>query len=180
MWQERVGELDDSILSTWGVNLSGLVYLGNRLPCIQPSCFTSNTVIFHLRGGYFTSHATLKTDLPRPLPFIDNLNVFSDEAVTRVYRVTKIRTSVGEMNGSYNVKKLQRLHSLQIAIRNKSMEAQMMRDKINSICGLTGMEREAPMASPSPSAAEENVRYAPQLLTMNSLNKMLQVVRFAI
>lgn len=128
-----------------------------------------------MRGGFFTAHITLKTDLQRPLPFIDHLNVISDDEKTRVYRVGRIRTTQSELNHSYNVKKLQRLHSLQIAIRNKSMEAQMVKDKINSICGLIGDERESPRSSPSPQGEEDSVRYAPQLLTMNSLNKMLQV-----
>lgn len=128
-----------------------------------------------MRGGYFTSHITLKTDLQRPLPFIDNLNVISDDDATRVYRVTKVEMSASTLSSSYNVNKLQRLHSLQIAIRNKSMEAQMVRDKIDSICGLVGGEKDSPKTSASPKAEKDNVRYAPQLLTMNSLNKMLQV-----
>lgn len=130
-----------------------------------------------MRGGYFTSKITLKTDLQRSLPFIDNLNLISDDEATRVYRVAKVKTSTSEVSNSYNVKKLQRLHSLQIAIRNKTMEAQMVRDKIDSICGLVGGDRESPRAPPSPKGDEGNVRYAPQLLTMNSLNKMLQVKR---
>lgn len=176
IWQEQKGELNDNILLTWGVNLTGLVYLGSSLPAIQPAFFNSNTVIFEMRGGYFTSHITLRTDLQKPLPFIDNLNVISDEQTTKMYRVTKVKLPPSEVSCSYNVKKLQQLHSLQIAIRNKSMEAQIVRDKINSICGLVDCERrESERSLPTMTGTDDNVRYAPQLLTMNSLNKMLQV-----
>lgn len=157
--------------------MSGLVYLGNSLPTIQASFFNSNTVIFNIRGGYFTSHVTLRTDLQKPLPFIDNLNIVSDEDTTKMYRLTKTPVLCNKVSSSYNVKKLQRLHSLQIAIKNKSMEGQIVRDKINSICGLVETERESPRALPPQAVQEESgVRYAPQLLTMNSLNKMLQVI----
>lgn len=54
------------------------------------------------------------------------------------------------------------------------MEAQIVRDKINSICGLVECERRE-SESPAMAGEVDNVRYAPQLLTMNSLNKMLQV-----
>lgn len=175
VWQEQPGELDDVILLTWGVNLSGLAYLGNSLPSIQSDCFNNNTLIFHMRGGYFTSHITLKTSSQMPLAFIDHLNVVSDVERTRVCRMTKIKVSVEEMNSSYNVNKLQRLHSLQIAIRNKSMEAKLVRDKINSVCGLIQNKTGELLKSSSSKDVDSNVRYAPQLLTMNSLNKMLHV-----
>lgn len=177
LWQEQPGELDDKILLTWGVNLSGLVFLGNSLATLQPNSFNPNTVIFNMRGGFFTSRIALKTDFSKPLPFIDNLNLVSDDKSTKVYRVARVKVAPNDVNNSYNVKKLQRLQSLQIAIRNKSMEAQMVRDKIEAICGLVGAERESPRAPPTPKEDKEetSVRYAPQLLTMNSLNKMLQV-----
>lgn len=175
LWQEQPGELDDKILLTWGINLSGLVFLGNSLPALQPNSFNPNTVIFNMRGGFFTSRIALKTDFSKPLPFIDNLNLVSDDKSTKIYRMARIKVVPNEVSNSYNVKKLQRLQSLQIAIRNKTMEAQMVRDKIEAICGLLGGERESPREPPSPKGEEGSVRYAPQLLTMNSLNKMLQV-----
>lgn len=167
----------DSILLTWGINLSGLVYLGSKLSNIQPISFNRNTVIFHMRGGYFTSHITLRTDLPKPPPFIDNLNIISSEEKTKIYKSTGIKTTATDLKKSYNVMKLQKLHSLQIAIRNKSMDVELIRDKINVITGHG--PRGKPLSSPEPcSSQESNVRYAPQLLTMTSLNKMLQVRKF--
>lgn len=173
IWQEHEDSLDTIVL-TWGVNLSGLVYLGNKLSNIQPALFNSNTVIFKMRGGYFTSYITLRIDLPKPLPYIDHLNIISNETSTKVYRCIIIQTESGDIKNSYNVKKLQRLHSLQISIRNKTIDAQMVRDKINVICGLTETKCQASSTSISANPSS-SVRYEPQLLTMNSLNKMLQV-----
>lgn len=54
------------------------------------------------------------------------------------------------------------------------MDVELIRDKINVITGHG--PRGKPLGSPEPcSSQESNVRYAPQLLTMTSLNKMLQV-----
>lgn len=173
MWQEHESEMDVVIL-TWGVNLSGLVYLGNKLSSIQPMFFNPNTVIFHMRGGYFTSPNTLRTDLPKPLPFIDDLNIISDENNTKVYRNLFVQVDSSDVKNSYNVKKLQRLHQLQIVIRNKNMDVEIVRDKINVINGVRG-DGDAPQSVAGNSSQQTNIRYAPQLLTMNSLNKMLKV-----
>lgn len=173
IWQAHDNSLDMIVL-TWGVNISGLVYLGNKLSDIQPHSFNPNSVIFKMRGGYFTSHITLKMDLPEPFPFIDNLNVVGTDTSDKVYRCTAIRIDANDMKSSYNVKKLQRLHSLQISIRNKTIDAEMVRDKINVLCGLSERTSQTPVSS-SPVSEDHSVRYEPQPLTMNSLNKMLQV-----
>lgn len=173
IWQAHENSLDKIIL-TWGVNISGLVYLGNKLSDIQPHYFNPNTVIFKMRGGYFTSYITLKLDVTEPFPFIDHLNVIGTDTSEKVYRCTEIKIDASDAKSSYNVKKLQKLHSLQISIRNKSIDAEMIRDKIDVLSGLTDKGSQTPVNS-SPVGENPNVRYAPQPLTMNSLNKMLQV-----
>lgn len=164
----------DVVITTWGINFSGLVYLGSKLSEIQPSYFKENSVILHLRGGYFTSHEALKPDIQKPLPFIDNLNVVSGEDTTKLYKCTSAAVPVNEIRNSYNADQLRRLHSLQITIKNKTFEAQILREKIEI---KSGISEKLPVEDSSDNASSSeppNLRYTSQLLTMNFLNKMLQ------
>lgn len=174
IWQIRDSDMD-VVITTWGINLSGLIYLGIKLSEIQPECFNENSVIFHLRGGFFASYDALRTDLQKPLQFIDNLNVTSTEFETAVYRNTVLKSVKTEVKHSYTVDKLQKLHSLQIIIKNKSSDVQALRDKITTKCGLCDctsadeVNKHSPSDNPSPVH-----RHSSQLLTMTTLNKMLQ------
>lgn len=143
---------------------------------MQPEHFTENSVIFKLRGGYFTSHSMLRTDLPKPPPFIDYVNVISSENCTAVFRYTCVKCMAKDLKNSFNIAKMQRIHSLQIQIRNRKMDTRNLEDEIHKRIGLT--------INASIGASEElsityeqnnSVRYEPQLLTMSTLNKMLRV-----
>lgn len=173
IWQSRDNEMDKIVL-TWGINLSGLVYLGNRAVEILPSYFKNNSVIFCIAGGYFSSQRTIRTDLPKPVPFINNVNVCGDVGTGKVYRKTSVKTQSNEVCKSYSLEKLRRLQALQIAIRNKTVDVEHIKDKINVQKGEGNVKEGVQFAETSSSRAN-NVRYEPQLLTMNSLNKMLQV-----
>uniref|UniRef100_A0A1Y1KER1 UV radiation resistance-associated gene protein n=1 Tax=Photinus pyralis TaxID=7054 RepID=A0A1Y1KER1_PHOPY len=169
IWEVRQNETDLVVL-TWIINLSGLVYLGGKLSEVQPDSFNENSVIFYLRGGYFTSYVSLRTDLPRPLQFIDNVNVLSDESETKVFRVTTTKSCKSEIKCSYTVSKLQKLHLLQLNIKNQSLDVQSLRDKIISKCGLCNSDEVKKRNFTKPPIQ----RQGSQLLTMTTLNKMLQ------
>jgi hypothetical protein len=163
----------DAIVSTWGVNLSGLVYLGNKIAEIQPAFFTPNTVIFNIRGGFFTSRQVVTEESGKSPPFVDNLNVKAVDGCKQVFRRTAVRAPKAEVRSSYNINKLRKLHSLQVTIRNKRLDVQVVREKIEVKCGLNNSDEANSPESPRASSPS-NVRYAPQLLTMKSVNKMLE------
>lgn len=164
----------DTVLLSWGINLSGLVYMGSKLSEIQPECFKEKSVILHLHGGYFTVHTVLRTDLPKHLPFIDSLNVISDKAHTNVYRNTVIRCPKHEAKTSYRTSVLQQLHSIQIRIRNVSLDLDAVKRDVTSKC--PPHEVSTPDMSQETGDFSREVaieRHPSQLLTMNTLNKML-------
>ncbi|VEN35236.1 unnamed protein product [Callosobruchus maculatus] len=162
----------DKIVLTWGVNFSGLVYIGNKIADIQPHHFKNNTVIFYMLGGYFTSHHMIRTDLQKPVPFHSSMNTVNTSNNTVVYKRVAVKVNKNEIHNSYNIQKLRKLQSLQLQIRNKGMDVQNIKDKINTIVG--NNVRVDTNSSESTSSLSSTIRYAPQLLTMNSLNKMLQ------
>ncbi|KAK4873183.1 hypothetical protein RN001_015212 [Aquatica leii] len=170
IWQTQENDVD-VVIVTWVINLSGLVYLGVKLSEIQPDSFNENSVILHLRGGYFASYISLRTDLQKPLQFIDNLNVSSDEFKTKVFRCTSLKVIKNEMKPSYNVSKLQKLHLLQLNIKNQSLDVQKLRDNIISKCGLCNADEVKRSASCNEVPRRQ---HSSQLLTMTTLNKMLQ------
>lgn len=172
IWKAQENSMD-SIVVTWGINLSGLVYLGSKLSDIPPTSFTENTVILQLHGGYFTSRYSIKT---AAAPFHENLNIINNSDGSKIFRKNKIKIPMQEIKSSYNIDKLRKLHSLQIRIKNGSSDVQNLRDRISAKCALcddrpieTPTRIEPPATSPN-----SNIRYAPQLLTMNCLNRMLQ------
>ncbi|KAK5640261.1 hypothetical protein RI129_011072 [Pyrocoelia pectoralis] len=169
VWQTQESDTDLIIL-TWIINLSGLVYLGVKLSEIQPDSFKENSVIFHLRGGYFTSYISLRTDSQTPLQFIDNLNVLSNKLETKVFRITSTKSCKSEVKRSYTVGKLQKLHLSQLNIKNESLDVRNLRDKISSKCGLCNDEK----TKKGNSSKTPIRRQGSQLLTMTTLNKMLE------
>lgn len=174
LWQANPNEMDRIIL-TWGINFSGLVYLGNKLTDVQPSSFKEKAVILHLHGGLFTSIVTLRNDLQNPMPFIDHLNIISTEDETKVYRTLSIKIPLHQTKKSYSVEKLRRLQSLQISMKSKFFDVELIKNKINQISGLCTSDNTDSPESPSPSTSSNSgTRYTSQLLTMTSLNKMLQ------
>lgn len=172
IWQKQQ-EDKDVILITWGINLSGLVYLGNKLTDMQPNLFKENSVIMQLHGGYFSSLNCLRIETLNNLNKSKYIMCKNDD-----YKIVKYicqKFLMNEIKNSYNMEKLRKLHSLQIRIKNRSLDVQLLRDEITAKCALCKNYTEATATTrPEPEKAP-NVRYAPQLLTMNSLNKMLQV-----
>lgn len=167
IWCHEKPELPDKIILTWGIYLSGLVYLGTKLSDIQPTSFKPNSVIFQLNGGYYTSSNSITQTSPKPLLFIDSLNVLSDENKTSIVRYASVRCAKSEVRTSYNVKKLQRLQSLQQSIKNKALDATAVRERINVKMGMdespTNVSplRESP--EPSTSSSTDNFMALPSL-----------------
>lgn len=162
----------DQILLTWGVHFSGLVYIGNKIADIQPLYFKTNTVIFYMFGGYYTSLQVIKKDLEKPIPFLNNLNAIDILNDKVIYKRIAVKCQPTETQVSYNIDKLKKIQHLQIQIKRKSSEVQNIQEKINVFLNGVNSEREN---IPQGTNVGTNIRYAPQLLTMNSLNKMLQV-----
>ncbi|CAH1132989.1 unnamed protein product [Ceutorhynchus assimilis] len=159
----------DEILLTWGVNFSGLVYLGNKIADLQPKYFKANTVIFFMQGVYFTSQHYLSNN--QPLPFQKNLNLIQTSHNEQVlYRQIAFKAPKSEITSSYTLEKLRRLQELQRQIKNKQLQVETIKEKIKK-----ASERELKRDTHDPHAStySNNIRFAPQLLTMNSLNKML-------
>ncbi|XP_050295307.1 UV radiation resistance-associated gene protein [Anthonomus grandis grandis] len=159
----------DEIMLTWGVNFSGLVCLGNKIADLQPKYFKVNSVIFIIQGVYFTSQHYIRHDLDKPLPFQKNLNLIQtlkEDPV--VYRRVGVKVPKGEVASSYSLDKLRRLQELQRQIKNKRTEVEHVKEKIKSLS-----EREQKQEVYSSKDHHNSIRFAPQLLTMNSLNKML-------
>ncbi|KAG5887925.1 hypothetical protein JTB14_003021 [Gonioctena quinquepunctata] len=165
----------DKIVLTWGVHFSGLCYIGHKIADIQPKYFKNQSVIFYMQGGFYTSHLAVKTGLRKPIPFIKNLNLIDTLRSKVIYKRIAINAGRHEIQNSYNIEKLRRLQYLQIQIRKKGADVQNIRDKINVLNSYNvGSERENPALETVSSSSLSSVRYAPQLLTMNSLNKMLK------
>ena len=156
------------------MNLSGLVYLGNKIADIQPAFFNPNSVIFNIRGGFFTSRHVLNEECSKPPPFIDSLNVMEVGGCKQIFKKTSVQVPKSEVRSSYNIDKLRKLHSLQVTIKNKSLDVQGVREKIELKCGINAPEEQSSPEVPC-NSSPSNVRYAPQLLTMKSVNKMLEV-----
>ncbi|KAF5282259.1 hypothetical protein FQR65_LT14391 [Abscondita terminalis] len=171
IWQAQERGDTDVVIATWVINLSGLAYLGVKLSEIQPDSFNENSVILHLRGGYFASYISLRTDLQKPLQFIDSLNVLSDEFDTKIFRTTALKMCRSEIKQSYNVSKLHKLHLLQLSIKNQSSDVQRLRDNITNKCGLCNLDDVKETTSFDRIPRRQN---SSQLLTMTTLNKMLQ------
>lgn len=169
----------DSILLTWGVNLSGLVYLGTQISAIEPTFFHENTLIFVMRSnGYFTHHLFIKPSLDPPLPFVTSINVQNNSNTTSMsmFRMLFVRRNKAELISSYSVDKLRRLRSLQLRMRNRTLDSERLRQDLMVRSGVS-MEGESADSLEAPEVEETGgIRYAPQLLTMTTLNKMLQVV----
>lgn len=172
VWHHCSNQSDDQIVLTWGVHFSGLVYVGSKIADIQPLYFKPNTVIFSMFGGYYTSLKVIKFDLEKPIPFLSNLNAIDIANDKAIYKRVAVKCPSNEIQDSYNVEKLKKVQYLQIQINKRSLEVQNIQEKINVFLNGKKNERDS---IPQDTKASSTIRYAPQLLTMNCLNKLLQV-----
>lgn len=111
LWLHREGE-QDHVVTVWGVYFSGLVYLGPK-PSFDPSSLKLNTIVFHMRGGYFTAAECIK-DTPQKV------------------RTLAVKVNCSDTQPSYSVSLLLRLHTIQQAIKKQMQAAQNLRDKISA------------------------------------------------
>ncbi|XP_046675744.1 UV radiation resistance-associated protein-like [Homalodisca vitripennis] len=102
----------EQMVTVWGVYFSGLSYLGPRLVGTDPSQFKSNTIVFHMQGGYFTAPHCFKEARPAS-------------------RVLSAEIPVTDIRPSYSVSLLLRLHSIQQAIKQHSVAAASLRERIS-------------------------------------------------
>ncbi|GLG95922.1 UV radiation resistance associated protein, partial [Gryllus bimaculatus] len=110
LWVHRNTE-QDQVLTVWGVYFSGLIYLGPKL-CTDPAAFCLNTIVFHMHGGYFTAPQCFKEPAPR-------------------IRHAQVKISVPDVQPSYTVSLVSRLHTIQQAIKKQRSAAQVLREKIS-------------------------------------------------
>ncbi|ERL94353.1 hypothetical protein D910_11634 [Dendroctonus ponderosae] len=164
----KSSKLKDQIILTWGVNFSGLVYLGNKITDLQPKYFKANTVIFFMQGVYFTSQDCLRNDVDAP--FKNNLNLLPTSPGGLVlYRRAAIKAPKGEIASSYTLDKLRKLQQLQRELKRRKLDVQNIRERIQSASERESKQDDYELQISSSS----NIRFAPQLLTMNHLNKLL-------
>lgn len=116
-------EHGDQVITVWGVYFSGLVYLGPKLVSSDPSTFQSNTIIFYMKGGYFTAPHCFKTERLPPV------------------RKRTTPLNAADVKPSYTVSSLSRLHTVQHAIKKQVQAVDLLREKITA-GGLGGHSNE--------------------------------------
>ncbi|KAL1123920.1 hypothetical protein AAG570_001690 [Ranatra chinensis] len=119
LWVHPSGGGDDQVITVWGVHLSGLVYVGGRLLCADPSLLGPNTLVFHMHGGYFTApHCFLQPHPATP-------------------RTLTVQLPASQVKPSYTLKLLLRLHRMQLVIKKQAASAKALRDRIceGTSCG---------------------------------------------
>ncbi|XP_030757323.1 uncharacterized protein LOC115883148 [Sitophilus oryzae] len=164
IWKSNKNE--DEIIITWGVHFSGLVYLGSKIADLHPRHFKENTVIFFMQGGFFTSQNYIKTDLDKVVPFYKYLNLIEkDNNELVLYKRIAIKAPKGEVQSTYTLDKLRQLQELQRLIKNKKIDVENVISKIKAT--------ENEQIAESGASSHSNISFGHQLLTMNSLNKML-------
>ncbi|XP_046490380.1 UV radiation resistance-associated gene protein isoform X1 [Neodiprion pinetum] len=113
LWRktDMQGTNTDVTILACGLSLTGLVYLGTKLPSNLDSCMKDNSLIFHLQGGYFT-------------PPCCCLNP------PELKRYIAISVQAADVRDSYTVNKLCSLRSKMQALKQQSEAARALRDRI--------------------------------------------------
>ncbi|KAL3284099.1 hypothetical protein HHI36_018267 [Cryptolaemus montrouzieri] len=169
IWQHEGDTSEhDTILLTWGVHLSGLIYIGSKVTDVQPSLFNSNTVIFYMFCGFFTGANCIKDNIQKlPHSLLEHSNMIDFPNNKTIFKCISSVYLRGEMKRSYTVEKLRKLHYLEVMIKNKSLDVHHIEDKISELDVLL----QKPDMNDIPLSP---MKSQPQLLTMNCLNRMLQ------
>ncbi|KAB7506272.1 UV radiation resistance-associated protein [Armadillidium nasatum] len=108
---------DKKLITSWGVNFSGLVPLGSKIP--TSTKFPPNTLLFKLRGRYYTSYDCILKDAQaeeNPFELHEGFNL-----------------ALSETKPSYSVTSLCRLHSSKRELRkleNRKEELKKMLEVI--------------------------------------------------
>ncbi|XP_046752213.1 UV radiation resistance-associated gene protein isoform X2 [Diprion similis] len=105
------GTSTDVTILACRLSLTGLVYLGTKLPSNLDSCLKDNSLIFHLQGGYFT-------------PPCCCLNP------PELKRYIGMSVQTVDVRDSYTVNKLCSLRSKMQALKQQSEAARALRDRI--------------------------------------------------
>lgn len=113
MWGRTLvrGTTTDVTILARGLSLTGLVYLGTKLPSKLDTVIDDNSLIFHLHGGYFVPPSSC----------------LSSPELRRYLRVSVEATDVRD---SYTVNKLCSLRSKMQALRQQSESAKALRERI--------------------------------------------------
>lgn len=167
IWQHEEKNSDgDKMILVWGLHLSGLVYLGNKVIHMQPCLFNHNTVIFCMLGGFFTSVHCIRNDIHQlPDSFKQHMNILDFPKNKTIYKNTTSFHQSNDVRKSYNVDKLRKLHYTEIIIKNKTIEAQQLKEKITKLdVSIQKPEQQMPLMK---------TKSTSQLLTMDHLNRML-------
>lgn len=94
-----------------GLSLTGLFYLGTKLPNNLETVLKDNSLIFHLHGGYFTP----------PCCCVDP---------PELRRFVRLSVQATDVRDSYTVNKLCSLRSKMQALRQQSESAKALRERI--------------------------------------------------
>ncbi|XP_044759353.1 UV radiation resistance-associated protein isoform X2 [Coccinella septempunctata] len=167
IWQHEENNSDcDKMILVWGLHLSGMVYLGNKIVDVQPSLFNHNTVIFCMFGGFFTSVNCIRNDIHQlPDSLSQHLNVIDFPTNRIVYKRITTLYNPNNVKRSYNVDKLKKLHYKEVTIKNKTIDVQQLKEKITKLdVSLQKHDQQVPLMK---------TKSTSQLLTMDHLNRML-------
>lgn len=151
-------ETDTSVFA-WSISFSGLIYLNAKLPNDLSTTLKSNSLVFHMNGGYFAPafcHRELK---PKQL----------ERYVEQTVNLTEIRDS-------YTVSKLSSLRNKMQALKQQSESVQKLRERI-----MNGTEVQQRQAHPNtylnrllqPKRASREKQ-----LEISSVKKRLEIARF--
>ena len=108
----------DETLFIWGISLTGLAYIGPKMPSTLASILNDNSLIFHLHGGFFAPPFCFKT-LPE------------------AKRYLSIKINASEVRDSYTVSKLSTLRRGMKVLKQQTDAVKNLREKIASGESLT-------------------------------------------
>lgn len=169
IWQHEENKSDsDKIILVWGLHLSGMAYLGNKIVDVQPCLFNHNTVIFCMFGGIFTSINCIRNDIQLfPDSFKQHINIIDFPMCRTIFKRSASLHNSNDVKKSYNVIKLRKLHYIEVTIKNKTIDAQHLKENITQL--------DVSLQKPNQEVPLMKTKSTSQLLTMDHLNRMLDV-----
>ncbi|KAJ8681517.1 hypothetical protein QAD02_017309 [Eretmocerus hayati] len=115
LWNRVIKDniLSDTVVFAWGISLTGLSYIGPKLPNNLKTILRDNSLIFHIHGGYYAP------------PFC-----FTIDPDYKRYLVMAINAT--EVRDSYSVSKLSNLRSKMQALKQQTDAAASLKERIAS------------------------------------------------